>query len=527
VTASGFTKSGADAGNYVFADPQGTTTADITPATLSVSFAAADKVYDTTTTATIKSSPAPSLVGVLGSDTVTLDGSGASASFANKNVGNGKTVTASGFTKSGADAGNYVFADPQGTTTADITRADLDIYAATDSKVYDGGTSSSGVPTVSGLKGNDTVTGTTQAFQSKNVLGAGNSALTVTGYAVNDGNSGANYNVTTHTNAGTINPATLDIYAAADSRTYNGTTNSNGVPTLGTGQLKGGDTVDGLTQGFTSKNALGAGLSTLHVTGYVVHDGNSGGNYNVTLHDHSGTISPALLAVSGITANNKVWDGTPSATLNTGAASLVGVIGTDSVTLVTSGATGTFSSSGVGTWPVTISGVTITGADAGNYSLSVPPTNASILAWNANGKGFYAPVGADAAHSIFTAANTTPTPTTLPSGMVWNTIKGGQTVPLKFNIFAGSTEMTGANAFPASDLTKAFQAQKLNTCVDPTASDPVDFTTTGQTTLRYDTTAMQWIQNWATPKVATTTCYRTWVTFADGSTLEAFFQLSK
>jgi hypothetical protein len=38
---------------------------------------------------------------------------------------------------------------------------------------------------------------------------------------------------------------------------------------------------------------------------------------------------------------------------------------------------------------------------------------------------------------------------------------------------------------------------------------------------------MEWIYNWQTPKVNSTTCYRTWVTFADGSTLESFFQLSK
>jgi hypothetical protein len=64
--------------------------------------------------------------------------------------------------------------------------------------------------------------------------------------------------------------------------------------------------------------------------------------------------------------------------------------------------------------------------------------------------------------------------------------------------------------------------------MDAADTDTVDYTTsTGQTTLRYDTTGMQWIENWATPKVTTTTCYRTWVTFADGSTLEAFFQLSK
>jgi hypothetical protein len=67
----------------------------------------------------------------------------------------------------------------------------------------------------------------------------------------------------------------------------------------------------------------------------------------------------------------------------------------------------------------------------------------------------------------------------------------------------------------------------MASCTADLGSDPVDFTTSGQTTLRYDTSGMQWIQNWATPKVSQTTCYRTWVTFADGSTLEAFFQLSK
>jgi len=111
--------------------------------------------------------------------------------------------------------------------------------------------------------------------------------------------------------------------------------------------------------------------------------------------------------------------------------------------------------------------------------------------------------------------------------MVWNTVKGGQTVPLKFNIFAGSTEQTGVNAFLGANLNTAFQTQKLN-CIDSSSTDPVDFTTTtGQTILRYDPTGMQWIQNWATPKVNSTTCYRTWVAFADGSTLEAFFMLSR
>ena len=161
-----------------------------------------------------------------------------------------------------------------------------------------------------------------------------------------------------------------------------------------------------------------------------------------------------------------------------------------------------------------------------DYSLTYVGANLTIAPWNAAGKGFYAPIGADTAHSVFTAAPSK-APTSKPSGMMWNTIKGGQTVPMKFNVFAGTVEKTGSDAF--SNLSTAFTSSKMIACTDTADSDPVDFTTTatGSTVLRYDTTAMQWIYNWATPKVTTTTCYRTWVTFADGSTLEAFFQLSR
>src|SRR5439155_650654 len=103
------------------------------------------------------------------------------------------------------------------------------------------------------LQTGDTVTGRTQAFQSKNVLGAGNSTLVVTGYLVNDGNSGNNYSVTTHTATGTITAVALDIYAVTDSRAYDGTTGASPISTLGGGQLQTGDTVTGRTQAFQSK----------------------------------------------------------------------------------------------------------------------------------------------------------------------------------------------------------------------------------------------------------------------------------
>ena len=130
------------------------------------------------------------------------------------------------------------------------------------------------------------------------------------------------------------------------------------------------------------------------------------------------------------------------------------------------------------------------------------------------------------ANSVWTAAPTA-APTLFNTAYVWNTVKGGQTVPLKFNVYAGSVEKTGSDTF--NSLTSAFQAAKMKDCTNISDTDPIDYTivATGSTGLRYDTTGMQWIYNWQTPKVTQMTCYRTWVTFSDGSSLEAFFQLSK
>ena len=59
--------------------------------------------------------------------------------FDTKNVGTDKTVTVSGLSLTGADAGNYVLTPP--TTTANITAATLTVTGITASnKVYDGTT---------------------------------------------------------------------------------------------------------------------------------------------------------------------------------------------------------------------------------------------------------------------------------------------------------------------------------------------------------------------------------------------------
>ncbi|MEQ6122585.1 YDG domain-containing protein, partial [Pseudotenacibaculum sp. MALMAid0570] len=97
------------------------------------------------------------LSGVLGGDDVSLSGSGV-FTFASANVGTGITITTSGFTLSGADAGKYSLTQP--TLSADITAAELTIVGLTgDNKVYDGTTagSASGTATLSGVIGADDV----------------------------------------------------------------------------------------------------------------------------------------------------------------------------------------------------------------------------------------------------------------------------------------------------------------------------------------------------------------------------------
>jgi len=100
---------------------------------------------------------------------------------------------------------------------------------------------------------------------------------------------------------------------------------------------------------------------------------------------------------------------------------------------------------------------------------------------------------------------------------VVNTVKAGSTVPLKFELFSGSTELTGTTAV------KSFTAVSVS-CSTSAVVDDVEVTTTGGTTLRYDTTGGQFIQNWQTPKTVGA-CIKVTMTAADGSAMNALFKL--
>jgi hypothetical protein len=115
-----------------------------------------------------------------------------------------------------------------------------------------------------------------------------------------------------------------------------------------------------------------------------------------------------------------------------------------------------------------------------------------VLAWTT--AGFYAPVD---------------------KGGVLNTVKGGSTVPLKFELFAGPTELTDTAAV------RSFTTARTS-CDGSSLTDEIEITTTGGTSLRYDTVGGQFVQNWKTPTGSA--CYRVAMTAQDGSTILALFK---
>src|SRR5207245_1681981 len=119
---------------------------------------------------------------------------------------------------------------------------------------------------------------------------------------------------------------------------------------------------------------------TVNVSGLTI-SGTDAGNYSLTQPTTTANITAATLTVTGVTASNKVYDRTTTATLNTASAALRGVISGDTVTRGTGSATGTFSSAAIGTAKtVTVAGLTISGTDSANYSLTQPTTTADITA---------------------------------------------------------------------------------------------------------------------------------------------------
>ncbi|MEX8500879.1 YDG domain-containing protein, partial [Leptothrix ochracea] len=290
------TLSGLDASNYILANPNISTTAAITPATLNVNGTlVAPKVYDASLAAAI-GTPG-TLATVLGTDQVALN---QSAVFSSKNVNTAQVATVTN-TLSGLDAGNYILANPNISTTAAITPATLNVNGTLVApKVYDASLAAAiGTPgTLATVLGTDQVALNQSAvFSSKNVSTAQVATVTNTLSGLDAGNYIlANPNIST---TAAITPATLNVNGTLVAPKVYDASLAAAIGTPGTlATVLGTDQV-ALNQSavFSSKNVSTAQVATVTNT----LSGLDAGNYILANPNISTTaaITPATLNVNG------------------------------------------------------------------------------------------------------------------------------------------------------------------------------------------------------------------------------------
>jgi gliding motility-associated-like protein len=359
---------GADKDNYIKPVDKVYTDGVITVRSLTISATASDKVYDGNTTAT-----ATLTDNRITGDDFTIEKTG--AIFNNKNIGTSKAVTVNGITLTGTDAGNYTITSSTAAGTASITVKSLTISAIVTDKQYDGNTTATATLTDDRISGDVlTVNKTGATFNNKNI--GTSKAVTVNGITLTGTDSG-NYTLTSATAAGTssITVKSLTISATASDKVYDG--NTNALVTFIDNRISGDVlSVNKTSATFNNKN-IGVGkpvtVSGINLTGIDAD------NYILSSSTASGTASITLksIIITAI-ANDKPYDGNKNATV---ALSSNGLIISDIITL--NKILAEFDNPEVGNNKlVTISGISIAGIDAINYSLinNSATTNASIIA---------------------------------------------------------------------------------------------------------------------------------------------------
>jgi len=357
VSVSGISIGGTDAGNYT-ANTSAATTADITAKTLTITAIGINKVYDGNNKDTVTLSD-NRVSGDVFTDSYT------SATFNNKDVATGKPVSVSGISITGTDAGNYT-ANTSAATTADITAKALIVTATGINKVYNGNNKDTVTLSDNRVSGDAFTDAYTAALFNDKYVGTGK-PVSVTGISISGTDAG---NYTANTSAATtadITAKTLTITATGINKVYDG--NTKDTVTLSDNRVSGDVFTDSyLSATFNNKNV---GTSKpVSVTGISI-SGTDAGNYTANTSAATTANITALAITGSITASNKVYDGNTADTIS--GRSLTGKISGDYVNYI--GGTANFADKYVGTGKlVTATGLSLTGADAGNYTVNTTAT---------------------------------------------------------------------------------------------------------------------------------------------------------
>jgi hypothetical protein len=368
VTVSGLSLTGTAAANYSLTQPALNANITAKPLTAAGTLAAQSRPYNGTTVATLTGSAALLTAEAAGSgttsdntpytgDTVSVTGTPAGA-FSGAGVGTGLTVSVTGLSLSGGQAGNYSLTAPS--FTANITASNLTITANNDAKTY-GGTKSYGSGSTafssSGLQNGETIGTVTVTASGGTTATAPIGAYSLTPSAATGGTfTAANYNITYANGTLTVNPLGVTVTADAQSKLY-GTadpalTYSNSPALVGSDSFMGALTrAAGSNVGSYAITQGTLALSTNYSLSYV------GANLTITASNLTITANSTSKAF-GTTLSFAGTEFTTSA-----------LVSGDSVTSVTLQANGgTNATDAVGSYTIIPSAAT--GSGLGNYNLS-------------------------------------------------------------------------------------------------------------------------------------------------------------
>ncbi len=249
-------------------------TIDPAPLTASIT-GTATKPYDGTTDVA-SDQLSITLTGVVGGDTVTATATG--YAYDNANAGENKTITASGITLTGADAGNYTLSSTTATTTGTITKSQPTIAFVSGynpGKTYDGQTIPN--PTADDL----TITGANFSdvtfIWSATPKDAGTYTLTAS-IPVTDNTKAASTTLPV-----TISPAALTVTPDSNQKKEYGAPDPALTYKITSGQLYGNDALTGaLTYTGTDVGEYEITRGTLAATGNYTLTVASGVNFTIT-----------------------------------------------------------------------------------------------------------------------------------------------------------------------------------------------------------------------------------------------------
>jgi uncharacterized repeat protein (TIGR02543 family) len=333
-----------------------------------VGMIADNKVYDNTNAANI--SDFGTLTGVEVGDDVTLVTTSAVATFNNRHVGVGKLVTVAGLALDGLDADKYVINNQ--TTTANITARPLTLSAFTASnKVYDGTTAVTGTGFADDRIAGNVLTFTyTAAFEDKNAGVDKN--VNYTAITISGGADMLNYALVSNEGVAlaTISQKELTVTdAVALDKTYDGSAVAEITGAVLAGVVELDDVVlENETEGTFPQAAAGTDLV---VTTAMTISGVDAINYYLTQPALTATIHPKAITVLNAVALDKVYDGTTIAVIEGAELAAAEIVGEDDIMLANHTA-GTFAQASIGTGIAVSTAMTLTGVDAGNYSLTQP-----------------------------------------------------------------------------------------------------------------------------------------------------------